>query len=88
MNLTGTLIYDGNGTPSVLVPLVDHPDLTRELMYVGGAQIPRSVSQGDCPKTKTGDVSVSANTAPVSKVEILLPGIRDKLRTDLGLTEA
>lgn len=87
MNLTGTLIYDGNGTPSVLVPLVDHPDLIRALMYGGGVQIQRCVSQGDCLKTKTGYVTVSANNALVRKVETLIAGIRDKLRTDEGLTE-
>lgn len=88
MNLTGTMIYDANGTPSALIPQVDHPGLIRALMYGGAVQIQTCVSTGDCLKTTTGSVTISANNALVQKVSATIESIRGKLRSDEGLTNA
>ncbi|KGT87933.1 conjugal transfer protein TraH [Erwinia typographi] len=87
MNLTGTMIYDSNGTPSVLSSQAGNPDLIKALMHGGSAKIQTCVSSGDCVKMTTGSVQISAGNALVSKVQNMINSIRDKLRTDEGLSE-
>lgn len=88
MNLTGTMIFDGNGMPSVLIPLVDQPGLIRALMYGGSAQIQRCASLGDCLITTTGSVVIGTGNALVEKVKDMINSIREKLRTDEALSDA
>lgn len=88
MNLTGTMMYDGNGIPTALVPQADHPGLIRALMHGGSLDIQTCISTGDCLKMTTGHVTVSANNALVEKVKTMINSIRDKLRTDEALSAA
>ncbi|KAA5922105.1 F-type conjugal transfer protein TraH [Pantoea sp. Bo_2] len=86
MNLTGTMIYDGNGIPQALVPQADHPGLIRALMHGGSLDIQTCVSTGDCLKMNSGHVTVSESNALVEKVKTMINSIRDKLRTDEALS--
>lgn len=88
MNLTGTVIYDVEGHPTVLYPSADNDDLIKALMVGGSVTIQRCVSSGDCLSLKDGSITVAESNALVRKVSDSINSIRSKLSSDEPLSAA
>ena len=86
MNLTGTIIFDGKGNPTIVPSIADNQQLIKAFIGDGTADIEISIkkcSKADedkCLKVRDGKITIKQGESLSAKVQNLILGISDKLR--------
>ncbi len=89
MNLTGTVIYDGDGTPSYIPSMIVGNDTAIDVMLKGGSlDLYRCTSTDSCLSMKHGTIALSESQAFNARVRKTIDALYANLRSDLPITEA
>jgi conjugative transfer pilus assembly protein TraH len=89
MSLSGTIVFDKKGKPSIYPSLIHNSDLMNALMNGGHTTIYqcRDTEKKRCLDVDTGEVTISPSSALVYRVNHLLLNIESRYQADLPLTK-
>jgi conjugative transfer pilus assembly protein TraH len=89
MSLSGTVVFDKKGSPSIYPSLIRNNDLMNALMNGGHTTIYqcRDTGKSQCLNIDTGQVTISPSNALVYRVNQLLLNIESRYKADRVLTK-
>ncbi len=84
MNITGTIIFDGNGNPTILPSMADSQQLVKAFIGdgVSDVKIPIkkcSTQDKSCLLLIDGEIEITKDNSLSSRVETIIEGINEKL---------
>ncbi len=87
MNLTGTVIYDDNGTPTYLPSMITGNDTAIDVLLKGGELELYRCSQADtCLSMQLGTLTLSAHSAFTAKVRDTIDALYSHIQSEQALS--
>lgn len=87
MTLSGTEIYDANGSVTILTGSSDNRTLIKALMYGGSAPTYHCDEENSCLRPSLSTITIPSSNSLVSQVQNLVTGLSEKVKNDQALTD-